>query len=114
MFEVGALMHASPAMFSAMLYQHPPPPPPPPPQVQKRPSSEVEEPPQKSKKAKKTKSTDGNGASCLSLCDYLSLTLLKRPPNVVIMPGKEAKQHRLLLKMVSLYSSRSGPAFISM
>lgn len=62
MFEVGALMHAPPGMFSAMLYQHPPPPPPP--QVQKRPSSEVEEPPtQKSKKAKKaTKTTDGNGA----------------------------------------------------
>ena len=62
MFEVGALMHAPPGMFSAMLYQHPPPPPPP--QVQKRPSSEVEEPPsQKSKKAKKAaKPTDGNGA----------------------------------------------------
>jgi hypothetical protein len=65
MFEVGALMHAPPGMFSAMLYQHPPPPQQQQlPQVQKRPSSEVEEPPtQKAKKAKKaTKPTDGNGA----------------------------------------------------
>lgn len=102
MFEVGTLMHAPPGMFSAMLYQHPPPPPPPPPQVQKRPSSEVEEPPsQKSKKAKKAKPTEGNGAGCLSLFVYLFLTPLKHPPNVVITPGKEAKQHRLLPKMVS-------------
>ncbi|KAG9317119.1 hypothetical protein JVU11DRAFT_1310 [Chiua virens] len=63
MYEVGALMHP-PGMFP-LLYQHPPPPPPPPPpQVQKRLSSEVEDPPsQKSKKAKKAKSTDGNASS---------------------------------------------------
>lgn len=112
MFEVGALMHGPPTMFSAMLYQHPPPPPP---QVQKRPSSEVEEPPsQKSKKSKKSKSTDGNGASCSSLSGYLFLTLLKHPPNVVIMPGKEAKRRRLPLKMVGFPSFRSVSVFIPM
>ncbi|KIJ70383.1 hypothetical protein HYDPIDRAFT_172215 [Hydnomerulius pinastri MD-312] len=58
-FEVGALMHPPPGMFSAMLYQHPPPPP----QVQKRPSTEVEEPPSKSKKARKAKPADGNASS---------------------------------------------------
>ncbi|KIJ19833.1 hypothetical protein PAXINDRAFT_174430 [Paxillus involutus ATCC 200175] len=59
-FEVGALMHPPPGMFSAMLYQHPPPPP----QVQKRPSTEVEElPSQKSRKAKKAKVTEGNASS---------------------------------------------------
>ncbi|KAF9224367.1 Clavaminate synthase-like protein [Gyrodon lividus] len=59
-FEVGALMHPPPGMFSAMLYQHPPPSP----QVQKRPSTDVEEAPsQKSKKAKKAKAADGNASS---------------------------------------------------
>ena len=100
MFELGALMPAPPMFSAAMLYQHPPPPPPP--QVQKRPSTEVEEPPsQKSKKAKKAKPTEGNGARCSSLVHRLFLTLLKRPPNVVTTPGKEAKQPRLLPKMVS-------------
>lgn len=56
MFEMGALMHPPPAMFSAMLYSHHPPPT----QVQKRSSTEADEPPSKSKKAR-TKSRVGDG-----------------------------------------------------
>ncbi|KAI6128405.1 hypothetical protein EDD16DRAFT_1690312 [Pisolithus croceorrhizus] len=60
-FEMGALMHAPPTMFSAMLYSHHPPPT----QVQKRSSTEADEPPSKSKKARtKSRVGDGNGKAC--------------------------------------------------
>lgn len=60
MYEMGALVHAPPAMFPAMLYSHHPPPT----QVQKRPSTEADDPPSKSKKARtKSKAGDGNAPS---------------------------------------------------